>query len=56
MIRDGKSKWIDPYHDEILPGDYLEIPRTVYESVKDVVLFLASLLTVISTAIIIAHY
>lgn len=55
VIRDGKNFSIDPYHDEILPGDYIEIPRSVYESVKDVTLFLASLLSVIATAIIITQ-
>ncbi|MBR4558419.1 MAG: polysaccharide biosynthesis/export family protein [Fibrobacter sp.] len=55
-IRDGKSESIDPYKDEILPGDYIEIPRSIYESVKDVTLFLASLLSVIATAIIISTY
>lgn len=38
--------------DEILPGDLIEIPRSRYESVKDFTLFLASLLTVISSALI----
>lgn len=56
VIRDGKSFSIDPYKEEILPGDYIEIPRSVYESVKDVTLFLASLLSVIATAIIISSY
>lgn len=55
-IRDGKSESIDPYKGEIQPGDYIEIPRSVYESVKDVTLFLASLLSVIATAIIISTY
>lgn len=55
VIRDGKSFSIDPYHDEIQPGDYIEIPRSIYESVKDVTLFLASLLSVLSTVIIISN-
>lgn len=55
VIRDGKSSSIDPYHDEIQPGDYIEIPRSIYESVKDVTLFLASLLSVLSTVIIISN-
>lgn len=55
-IRDGKCESIDPYKDDIQPGDYIEIPRSVYESVKDVTLFLASLLSVIATAIIISTY
>ena len=56
VIRDGKHFSVDPYKDEIKPGDYIEIPRSVYESVKDVTLFLASLLSVIATAIIITSY
>ena len=55
-IRDGKCESIDPYKGEILPGDYIEIPRSIYESVKDVTLFLASLLSVVATAIIISTY
>ena len=39
--------------DEILPGDLIEIPRSRYESFKDFTLFLASLLTVISSALIV---
>ena len=39
--------------DQILPGDYIEVPKSRYESFKDFTLFLASLLTVISSAFII---
>lgn len=39
--------------DQILPGDYIEIPKSHYESFKDFTLFLASLLTVISSTFII---
>ncbi|MCQ2103274.1 MAG: polysaccharide biosynthesis/export family protein [Fibrobacter sp.] len=39
--------------DQILPGDYIEVPRSHYETFKDVTLFLASLLTVVSSAFII---
>lgn len=39
--------------DPILPGDYIEVPKSHYESFKDFTLFLASLLTVISSAFII---
>ena len=53
VIRDGKNFSIDPYHDTIMPGDYIEIPKSHYESFKDFTLFLASLLTVISSAFII---
>lgn len=53
VTRDGKNMSIDPHKDEILPGDYIEIPQSRYETVKDVVTFLASLLSVVATAIII---
>ena len=39
--------------DEILPGDLIEIPRSRYETFKDFTLFLVSLLSVISSALII---
>lgn len=39
--------------DPILPGDYIEIPKSRYESFKDFTLFIASLLTVVSSAFII---
>ncbi|WP_407441496.1 polysaccharide biosynthesis/export family protein [Fibrobacter sp.] len=55
-VRDGKRESIDPYKDDIKPGDFIEIPRSIYESVKDVTLFLASLLSVVATAIIISTY
>ena len=55
-IRNGRCESIDPYNGEIQPGDYIEIPRSIYESVKDVTLFLASLLSVVATAIIISTY
>jgi len=39
--------------DPILPGDYIEIPKSHYESFKDFTLFMASLLSVVSSAFII---
>ena len=39
--------------DPLLPGDYIEIPKSHYESFKDFTLFMASLLSVISSAFII---
>ncbi len=39
--------------DPILPGDVIEIPKNHYESFKDFTLFMASLLSVISTVFII---
>lgn len=56
VVRDGKSFSVDPAHDMIRPGDYIEIPRSLYESTKDLTLFLASLLSVVATAIIISNY
>lgn len=55
-VRDGERQSIDPYKDDIKPGDFIEIPRSFYESIKDVTLFLASLLSVVATAIIISTY
>lgn len=39
--------------DPIFPGDYIEIPKATYERFKDFTLFIASLLTVVSSAFII---
>lgn len=39
--------------DQIMPGDFIELPKSHYESFKDFTLFLASLLTVLSSAFII---
>ena len=39
--------------DPILPGDYIEVPKSHYESFKDFTMFLAQLVTVISSAFII---
>jgi protein involved in polysaccharide export with SLBB domain len=39
--------------DPILPGDFIEIPKSHYESFKDFTMFLAQLVTVISSAFII---
>lgn len=39
--------------DVILPGDYIEIPKSTYETFKDFTMFLASLLTVLSSSFII---
>lgn len=54
VIRGDREKLdVNATQDVIMPGDYIEIPRSVYESFKDITLFLASLLTVISSALII---
>lgn len=39
--------------DQIIPGDFIEIPKSHYESFKDFTLFLASLLSVITSTFII---
>lgn len=39
--------------DPILPGDFIEIPRSRYESFKDFTLFMASLLSIISSALVV---
>ena len=39
--------------DPILPGDFIELPKSHYESFKDFTIFMASLLSVISTVFII---
>lgn len=51
--KDPKALKMSVTEDQILPGDYIEIPKSHYESFKDFTLFLASLLTVISSAFII---
>jgi len=56
VMRDGKWISVDWAKGEILPGDFIEIPRTAYEVVKDVTLFITSLLSVFATLIIIASY
>jgi len=53
VLRNGKYVSVDWATGEILPGDFIEIPRTVYEQVKDVTIFVTSLLSIIATAIII---
>ena len=51
--KDPKPLTLSITEDQILPGDYIELPKSHYESFKDFTLFLASLLTVISSAFII---
>lgn len=56
VMRNGKRVSVDWAAGEILPGDFIEIPRTVYEQVKDVTLFLTSILSIVATVLIIASY
>ena len=51
--KEPKALSLDITQDQILPGDYIEVPKSHYESFKDFTLFLASLLTVVSSAFII---
>jgi hypothetical protein len=36
---------------EILPGDFIEIPRTLYEQIKDITYFVASLVGIAATTL-----
>jgi len=56
VMRNGKRISVDWATGEILPGDLIEIPRTVYEQVKDVTLFITSILSIVATVLIIASY
>jgi len=56
VLRNGKTVSVDWASGEILPGDYIEIPRTLYEQTKDFTVFLTSILSIIATAIIIRGY
>ncbi|MDR3001819.1 MAG: SLBB domain-containing protein [Fibromonadaceae bacterium] len=51
VLRNGKRVSVDWAKGEILPGDFIEIPRSRYEQIKDVTFFFSSLLAVASTAI-----
>jgi len=56
VMRNGKKIPVDWATGEILPGDFIEIPRSLYERVKDVTLFITSLLSILAAAITIASY
>jgi len=51
VMRDGKRISVDWVGGEILPGDFIEIPRTVYEQAKDVTYFVASLIGILATTV-----
>jgi len=53
LLRNGVTMSIDPSTDVIMPGDYIEIPRSYYETFKDFTLFAVSLLSVVSSAVMI---
>ena len=51
VMRGGERISVDWAKGEILPGDFIEIPRTLYEQVKDVTFFISSLIGVLATAL-----
>jgi len=51
VLRQGKRISVDWANGEILPGDFIEIPRTVYEQAKDVTYFVASLMGILATTV-----
>jgi len=51
VMRNGKRISVDWARGEVLPGDFIEIPRTGYEQIKDVTYFVASLMGILATTI-----
>jgi len=51
VMRNGKRISVDWANGEILPGDFIEIPRTGYEQIKDVTYFVASLMGILATTV-----
>jgi len=51
VLRGGEKISVDWATGEILPGDFIEIPRTVYEQAKDITFFIASLVGIAATAL-----
>jgi len=51
VLRNGKKVSVDWANGEILPGDFIEIPRTGYEQIKDVTYFVASLMGILATTV-----
>jgi protein involved in polysaccharide export with SLBB domain len=52
VMRNGKKVSVDWAHGEILPGDFINIPRTGYELVKDVTIFATSIMSILATVFI----
>jgi hypothetical protein len=55
VVRGGEEMDIDPYKDEILPGDVILIPMGYYERTKDVTVWIASLISIAATIITIVN-
>jgi protein involved in polysaccharide export with SLBB domain len=51
VLRNGKRVSVDWATGEILPGDFIEIPRTGYEQIKDITYFLSSLIGIAATVL-----
>ena len=51
VMRNGKRISVDWAQGEILPGDFIEIPRTAYEQAKDITYFVASLVGILATTV-----
>jgi len=51
VMRNGKKISVDWAKGEILPGDFIEIPRTGYEQIKDATYFVASLMGILATTV-----
>jgi len=51
VMRNGKRISIDWAKGEVLPGDFIEIPRTAYEQAKDITYFVASLVGIAATTL-----
>jgi len=49
--RDGTEEWLNPVSGIVLPGDYIDVPKSTYESVKDLTMFLATVFGVLGTYI-----
>ncbi|MCL2283559.1 MAG: SLBB domain-containing protein [Fibromonadales bacterium] len=49
VVRNGKTISVDWATGEILPGDFIDIPRTKYEVTKDVTFFVASILGIFTS-------
>ena len=49
--KDGKEDWVDPVKGTVNPGDYIDIPKSNYETFKDVSTFIATLLSVAFTGL-----
>jgi len=54
VLRNGKKVSVDWAKGEILPGDFIEVPLTLYEQTKDFTIFFTSVLSVFATIFIIA--